>query len=207
MSEHDGGAPEEIERFGVRQRITMMVNRYEVRRLTDTGDEGELLAFAEQKRMKLKEEVTFFATEAKTRPLFAFNARKRLDLASAYDVTDPSGAPIGVFRKDFKASLLSSTWHLETTDGQTFTGSERSTGIAVLRRVWDFVPVVGEIPLPFLFHFDFRAPDGTVVMSSTKKMGVRDVYRIELRRTPTGRRLDWRLAAAMAVALDALQSR
>lgn len=200
-------AADEVTRFLVRQKITMMVNRYEVVRTGDTGAELGTLAVAQQKRLKLKEEVVFFADEARTTPVFSFKARKRIDLASAYDVLDPSGAPVGLFRKDFKASLLNSTWHLETTDGQSFTGRERNPGIAVLRRVWEFLPVVGEIPLPFLFHFDFRAADGTVVLSSTKKMGLRDVYRVELAPTATGRRLDWRLAAAMAVALDALQSR
>ncbi len=200
-------APDEIESFSVRQKITLMVNRYEVSRTSGSGAETGLIAFAEQKRMKLKEEVTFFSDDSRTTALFSFKARKRLDLGSAYDVADATGAPVGVFRKDFKASLLNSTWHLETTDGQTFTGSERNKAIAVVRRVWDFLPVVGEIPLPFLFHFDFRGADGRVVMSSTKKMGLRDVYRVELSPTASGRRLDWRLAAAMAVALDALQSR
>lgn len=207
MSEPLNPGPDEIVRFAVRQKITMMVNRYEVIRTTDTGAELDVLAVAQQKRMKLKEEVTFFSDGSRSTPVFSFKARKRIDLGSAYDVTDPAGAPLGVFRKDFKASFLNSTWHLETTDGQTFTGTERSATIAVLRRVWDFIPVVGEIPLPFLFHFDFRGPDGTVVLSSTKKMGLRDAYRVELGPTPSGQRLDWRLAAAMAVALDALQSR
>jgi len=49
--------------FFVSQRITMMVNRYEVRAANPDGSEGQLLAFAEQKRMKLKEEVVFFSDE------------------------------------------------------------------------------------------------------------------------------------------------
>ena len=34
-------------------------------------------------------------------------------------------------------------------------GQERRPGIAILRRVWDFIPVVGDIWVPFVFHFDF----------------------------------------------------
>lgn len=201
----DGTA--DIEHFIVRQRVTMMVNRYEIHLSDATGAERGLIAFAEQKRLKLKEEVLFFADLEKTRHVFSFKARRTIDLAAAYDVTDPAGGSIGVFRKNFKASLLSSTWHLETADGQSFTGTERNQAVAVLRRIWDFIPIVGDIPLPFLFHFDFRGPGGAVVLSSTKKIALRDVYRVELQPTQNGRRLDWRLAAAMAVALDALQSR
>jgi len=43
-------------------------------------------------------------------------------------------------------------------------------------------------------------------MSSTKRPALRDVYEIELP-SVKGWHLDWRVAAAMAVALDALQSR
>lgn len=58
-----------------------------------------------------------------------------------------------------------------------------------------------------MFHFDFNAPDGTLVMSSLRRRAIRDVYEIELPAAPNGWRLDWRVGAAMAVALDALQSR
>ena len=38
----------------------MMVNRYEIRGAAPDGNEGPLLAFAQQKRMKLREEITFY---------------------------------------------------------------------------------------------------------------------------------------------------
>ena len=40
--------------FFIRQRITMMINRYEVLAANPDGSEGQLLALAEQRRMKLK---------------------------------------------------------------------------------------------------------------------------------------------------------
>ena len=52
-----------LDRFALRQRVTLMVNRYEVRA---GGREGPLLALAEQKRMSFREQVTFFADERKT---------------------------------------------------------------------------------------------------------------------------------------------
>ncbi len=194
-------------RFAVRQKLTLMVNRYEVIELDEAGADVRLLALAEQKRLKIKEEVTFFADESKTVPLFGFKARKRLELAAGYDITDGDGADLGWFKKEFKASLVTSTWRLGTADGFECKGQERNTKVAIARRLWDFVPVVGEMGSPFLFHFDFVAPDGQPVMSSVKKMGIKDRYVIDVPARADGSRLDWRVAACMAVALDALQSR
>lgn len=194
------------EQFAVVQKITMMVNRYEIRELLPDGREGALLAVAQQKRMAFKEQVTFFADESRSVPLFGFKARQRLDLGATYDVTDAHGQPIGGFRKDFAKSLLRSTWHLASggsTGHVEAVGSERSPGIAIARRLWEMLPVVENLPSPFLFHFDFVDPAGQVVMSSVRKRSLRDRYVV----TVPGARVDGRVAAAMAVALDALQSR
>ncbi|MFB9835449.1 hypothetical protein [Actinoallomurus acaciae] len=190
------------QRLLIRQRVRLMVNQYEVHTEAADGSEGELVAFAQQKRMAFKEQVTIYTDDTKQHALFGFKARKRLDLASAYDVTDPQGRPIGVFRKDFKASLLSSTWHLEQPGLGTTTGSERNKAVAILRRVWDFIPYVDSLPFAWPYHFDFTA-DGQETFSVDKKFGLRDRYVVDIK----DQRLDRRLIIAQAVALDALQHR
>ena len=191
-----------VERFAVTQAFTLAVNRYDIRSLGADGELGALLATAQQKRLAFKEQVTFYADESRSVPVFSFRARKRLDLGGGYDVTDAAGAPIGSFRKDFGRSLVRSTWHLEAP-GLQATGRERNASVAVLRRVWNLVPVVGEIPVPFVFHFDFVDGQGQLVLSSQKRVSARDRYDV----TVPGALVDGRLAAAMAVALDALQDR
>jgi len=195
------------ERYTLRQKITLMVNRYEIRPVDAAGVEGPVLAVAQQKRMAFKEQVTFYGDEARTQPVFSFKARQRLDLGATYDVLDANGSPIGWFRKDFGKSLLRSSWHLGTADGLEAFGTERNRNIAILRRVWDLLPVVGDIPVPFLFHFDFTAQDGTVVLTSQRRRSIRDRYEIGVPVAANGWQLDWRVGLAMAVALDALQSR
>jgi hypothetical protein len=195
------------ERYALRQKITMMVNRYEIRTVDASGAEGPVVAVAQQKRMAFKEQVTFYADEARKQPVFSFKARQRIDLGATYDVFDAAGAPIGWFRKDFGKSLLRSSWHLGSADGLEAFGTERNKNVAIARRVWEFVPYLGEIPLPFLFHFDFTAPDGTLVLSSERRRSLRDRYDIHVPQASNGWQLDWRVGLAMAVALDALQSR
>ncbi len=192
-----------VPRFFISQRITLMVNRYEIRAANPDGSEGQLLAFAEQRRMKLREEVDFYTDESRTRRVFSFKARQRLDVHAEHDVLDEQGAPLGYFRKEFAASLLRSTWHL-SAPGVEAVGRERSTFIAVLRRIWDVLPYVGDVWVPFVFHFDFvDTATGQPVMSSERRKAIRDRYTV----TVPDPRLDFRVAAAMAVALDALQSR
>jgi uncharacterized protein YxjI len=183
-----------LPQFFVKQKITLMVNRYEIYAAGPDGQQGQLMAFAEQKRMAFKEQVTFFTDSSKTRAVFGFKARKVMDLGSGYDITDETGNPIGFFRKDFGASLLRSTFHLEGP-GFTATGQERSVLVAVLRRFTD---------VPFLpVHFDFVGSEGQPLLSSTRRVSVGDRYTV----TVPDERVDFRVAAAVAVALDALMAR
>jgi hypothetical protein len=189
--------------FSMKQRITMMANKYELIATNPDGSDGPLLAFAQQKRMAFKEQVTFYSDDSKSQVVFSFKARKAIDLGSGYDVFDANGHAIGWFKKEFGKSLLRSSWQLATA-GLEADGQERNQTVAIVRRVWEFVPFVGEIPLPFIFHFDYTdRATGQPVLSVERKVSVRDRYRI----TVQDPRLDFRVAAAMTVALDALQSR
>lgn len=183
-----------VPQFFVRQKLTMMVNRYDIIAANPDGSDGQLMAFAQQKRFAFKEQVTFFADPAKTRPVFGFQARRKMDLNAGYDVTDENGQPIGYFKKDFGASLLRSTFHIEGP-GYAGVGQERNQMVALLRRFGD---------IPFLrFHFDFTDPNGNLLMSSDRKGSLRDKYTVNV----PDQRVDFRVAAAMAVGLDALMGR
>jgi uncharacterized protein YxjI len=177
----------------LKQRITLMVNQYEVHSADADGKPADLIAFAQQKRMALKEQVTLYADSSKSQVVAGFKARQVIDLGATYDVTDESGTAIGTFRKDFAKSLLQSTWHLEQPGVGVITGKERSLPVALLRRfVLSFLP----------YHFDF-VRNGAVAFSVNKKLALRDRYVI----TINDPELDRRLVIAMAVALDALQGR
>jgi uncharacterized protein YxjI len=180
----------------VRQRIRMMVNQYEVHAAGPDGSEAGLLAFAQQKRLAFKEQVTLYTDDTKQYPVLGFKARSVMDLGATYDVTDSTGSGVGLFRKDFKRSLLRSTWIVEQTGLPPATGQERSMPVAILRR---FVDSLSWLP----YHFDFVYEGGQPAFSVVKKWGLRDKYVVSI----DDPRLDRRLVIAMAVGLDALQSR
>ncbi|HET9517537.1 MAG TPA: hypothetical protein VFO77_07430 [Actinoplanes sp.] len=179
----------------IRQRIRLMVNQYEVHAVAPDGSEGALLAFAQQKRMAFKEQVTLYTDDTKTTPVLGFKARQVIDLGATYDVTDAAGTPIGLFKKNFKESLLISTWHLEQPGWPPMVGRETNVVVAILRR---FVDGFSWLP----YHFDFKIGED-VVFSVVKKWGLRDRYLVTIHQP----NVDRRLVAAMSVALDALQAR
>ena len=181
--------------LNVRQKLTLMQNRYVVRAGSPDSPDGPVVAFAEQKRLAFKEQVTLYTDESKRQVLAAFKARKVIDLGSGYDVVDHGGVPIGSFRKAFGASLLRSTWHLEQPGLPPAVGQERSQAVAIIRR---FVDELSWLP----YHFDFTI-GGQPAFSVQKKWGIRDHYVVDI----GDPNLDRRLVIAMAVAVDALQSR
>ena len=181
--------------LAVRQRVRLMVNQYEVHAVAPDGSENGLLAFAQQKRMAFKEQVTLYTDDTRTTPVLGFKARQVMDLGATYDVVDANGAPIGLFRKNWKESLLRSTWHLEQPGHGEMIGRETNMVVAVLRR---FVESLSWLP----YHFEFVLGDRPA-FSVVKKWGLRDRYLVTIHDP----QLDRRLVTAMAVALDALQAR
>lgn len=197
----DSARQQENERFTIRQKTTLMINRYVVTETLPDGSDGSVVAFAEQKRMTLKEQMTFYTDESKDRVLFTAKARQVLDVGAVYDVHDATGNPVGTFRKKFAASLLRSTWELDQPGSVAAVGRERNRVVAVLRRVWELLPL-DIVPFVWPYHFDFTSGDKPV-MRVDRKIGLRDRYLVDVA-SPD---LDLRLALAQAVALDALQSR
>lgn len=193
---------QEHRRLLATQRVTFMINRYVVTAAEPDGSPGPVLAFAEQKRLKLKEEITFFTGPDKREVLFRLKARSVLDLGATYDVTESNGAQIGTMRKDFARSLLRSTWHLDQPGVGQATGEESNLFVALLRRVWGWLPFVDWIPFVWPYHFTFTI-DGQPAFHVRKKIAFRDKYDVSI----DDDRLDRRLVIAQTIALDALQSR
>ena len=189
--------------YVVRQRITPVANVYEV--LAGPGGERGLVAYVRQKRLKLREEIVFYADEEQRQPLFRVKARKVIDLGARYDVTDAAGMRVRVFGKAFAASLARSTWIVFAPDERTelVPVQERSALGAIVRRVWEVLPWIGEVPFPVRYHFDLLA-GGRVVATYDKITRFRDHYRLTLLEPPP---VDPRVLLGVAVALDALQSR
>ncbi len=195
------------DRFLVDQLVRPIANLYQVTPLA-AGETpaGGPVAFVRQKKMAIKEDIRFFADDSESEELFRIKARSMFDIGGArYDVTDAGGAPIGVLEHAFKQSLFRSTWKVTDADGgEVMTAQERSLPMAIARRVIDFVPDFGGL-IPIPYNFDF-VMDGSVIGHMNRKFQLRDRYVLDLSGDHE-RRLDRRLAIALAIGLDTLQNR
>jgi uncharacterized protein YxjI len=182
----------------VDQLIRPIANLYRI------STDGRPIAFVRQKKLKLKEDIRFFAHENESAELFRIKARVWLEFSGRYDVTTPHGERIGMLEKVFGQSLFRSTWRILDPDGQELgIAKERSQLWAIVRRVIDAVPYGDFVPI--LFHFTIDEGERHLG-DFTRRVGVRDTYDLDLS-GDAERTIDRRLGIALAVALDALQSR
>lgn len=196
----------DYDRFKVDQLIRPLANLYRVTPLA-VGDTpaGPPIAYVRQKKLAIKEDIRFYADEGETQELFRIKARSMLDFGgSRYDVFE-GDQRIGLLWHKFRESLIRTTWHVGGPDEQEIAvARERSVPGAIARRIIDFVPYVGGyIPIPY--NFEILAGD-EVIGAMDRKFKVRDEYVLDL----TGdreKKLDRRLAIALAIGLDTLQNR
>ncbi|MEA2246215.1 MAG: hypothetical protein QOH46_744 [Solirubrobacteraceae bacterium] len=202
--------PNQHDRFVLRQRIRPVVNQYEITLPAEDGTSpGEPVAFVEQARFKFKEDIRFYTDDTKSEELMRLKARQRFDPRARYDVTDAAGGKIGQIQKAFGESLLRSTYKLyDAADEEVAIAREKSLGVALFRRMIDFVPYIGGYAdwLPIPYHFVFLRGDHELGSNTRARWKLRDTYLIDMSGDPE-RTLDRRLLLAIAVGMDALQAR
>jgi len=199
--------PFDYDRYLVDQLVRPIANLYRVTPLAG-GDTpaGPPIAYVRQKKLAIKEHIRFCADEGETQELFHIQAQTWLDTGgSRYDVVDAQDGKIGLLHHVFGKSLLRTTWNvLNAADEEVAVAQERSQAMAILRRGIDFVPDVGGL-IPIPYNFDFFA-DGTPIGRMDRKFQLRDRYVLDLA-GDMERRVDRRLAIALAIGLDTLQNR
>jgi len=199
--------PFDYDRYLVDQLIRPIANLYRVTPLA-AGETpaGPPIAYVRQKKLKIKEEIRFYADDAELQELFQIKARTWLDTGgSKYDVIDAQEGNIGVLEHVFRKSLFRSTWRISTPDAEEIAiAHERSQVLGIARRVIDFVPDIGGL-IPIPYNFDILASD-RVIGRMDRKFQLRDRYVLDLSGDPD-KKLDRRLAIALAIGLDTLQNR
>jgi len=182
----------------MRQHFTPLQNRFDLFRVD--GAAPQQLAYSEQKRMTMREHITFWTDKAKQDVVFTVGARNVMEIAGTYDVLAGNGHNLATISKDFNSSLLRSTYVVTLPNGVQFKGQERGVVKAILRRVSSYG---FDFPWPFPIHFDYLGVDGAPLVVIQRQRQLRDVYTV----TVHDDGLDWRVAAALAVAADAFMNR
>ncbi|MEM7516725.1 MAG: hypothetical protein AAF368_07355 [Planctomycetota bacterium] len=127
-------------------------------------DAGRLVAYAEQKAFKLKEDLRLFATEARTEEVLLIRARQVIDFSGTYDVIDPRNGNehVGTLQRKGLKSMVRDSWEILAPEGHGIgTMSEDSMSLALLRRfLSNWIPqrldfeVEGELVSTYRGHFN-----------------------------------------------------
>lgn len=120
-------------------------------RMTDAS--GRLVAYVKQKAFRLREDVTIFADEEQTQPLYRINANRILDINAAYNITTPQGQVIGQVRRPGLRTIWSANYPI-------FDATGNEIGIIREENAWVKVmdALLGEVPLLGMFSGYFFNP-------------------------------------------------
>ena len=199
-------------RLVVQQKITAFVNKYNVFGANADGTPASMVGLAQQKRLAFKEKVIFYTDDKRDKVAFTFRAEKVLDVHGRYFVEDANGNLLGMFKKEFMASLVNSTWKILDVQGnELMMVRESNQVLAVLRRFIGNIPLLGDLAELVIMFFKYQLEfidlrTNQQVATYRKTTLIRDQYLLSTT-NDAWNAVDWRVYAAMSVALDALQSR
>ncbi|TGL07920.1 hypothetical protein [Leptospira bouyouniensis] len=99
-------------------------------------NKSKLLFFVKQKAFKLKEDITVYSDETKTKELLKIKARSVIDFSAIYDVVDmTSNENIGSLRRKGFKSILKDSWEILDTKEQVVGSIDEDSMLkAILRR-------------------------------------------------------------------------
>jgi uncharacterized protein YxjI len=136
--------------------------------VTDAG--GNLVYYVKQKVFKLKEEVTVFADQEQTKPLYKINADRVIDFSARYHFSDTAGNALGSVKRQGMKSLWKASYDILDGEEIVMTIVQENPWIGVVDSILEQIPVVG-IATSYLFHpkYLISRADGAPVLRLTKQ--------------------------------------
>jgi hypothetical protein len=102
---------------------------------------GQLVSYVKQKAFRLKEDVTIFADEEQTQPVYRIKANKIIDIGATYSIGTSDGRPLGAVRQHGMRTFWKATYDIL---------DEVGTAIGLVHEQDPWVKVldglIGEIP-------------------------------------------------------------
>lgn len=131
---------------------------------------GQLRMYVKQKLLKLKEQVTIFADEAQTVPLYHIKADRVIDFNARYNISAPDGRPLGVVQRRGRRSLWRANYEVVRGEDVLFVIKEVNPWAKVGDALFSEIAVVGMFT-GFLFHprYTVQRADGSEALHVTKQ--------------------------------------
>jgi hypothetical protein len=137
-----------------------------------------------QKAFKLREDVTVYADEAQTRPLYRIEADRVIDISAAYHFTDAGGTRLGHVQRRGMRSLWRAHYEIQPAglDRAALEIHEENPWVKVVDGLLGEIPVLG-ILTGYLFHPAYRVArprSETPLLRAVKRPALLESrYRIE----------------------------
>lgn len=136
--------------------------------VTDAG--GNLIYYVKQKLFKLKEEVTVFADQEQTQPLYKINADRIIDFSARYHFSDTAGNALGSVKRQGMKSLWKASYDILDGEEIVMNIVQENPWIGLVDSILEQIPVVS-IATSYLLHpkYLISRADGTPVLRLTKQ--------------------------------------
>ncbi len=111
---------------------------------TATDASGKTVAYVKQKMFKLKEAISIYEDESKTKVNFKINADKWIDFSTAYSFTDAEGKELGKVARKGWASIWKAKYELIDQDQKLqYHIREENAWVKVIDSLMGEIPVLG----------------------------------------------------------------
>jgi hypothetical protein len=146
-------------------KILSFASQFSVR---DAGN--NLIAYARQKILALKEAVTVFADDQQTRQLFTIKADRIIDFSARYNFASAQGVNLGAVKRQGMKSLWRSTYDILEGDNPVMKIQELNPWVKMADALLTEIPILGMFS-GYFFHpvYQVTRADGTPVMQMTKQ--------------------------------------
>lgn len=131
---------------------------------------GRLRMYVKQKMFKLKEDVTVFADEGQTQPLYRIRADRVIDFNARYNFFTADGQVLGSVRRRGARSLFRAHYEVMQGEDVVLLIREANPWAKVGDALFGEIPVLG-IFAGYVFHpvYMVTRADGTEVLRATKQ--------------------------------------
>ncbi|AIY13780.1 hypothetical protein [Cellulophaga baltica] len=111
---------------------------------TATDASGQTVAYVKQKMFKLKEDISIFENESKTKLNFKIKADKWIDFSTAYSFTDAEGQELGKIARKGWASIWKAKYELiDQNKNLQYHIREENAWVKVFDSMLGEIPVLG----------------------------------------------------------------
>ena len=132
---------------------------------------GQLVSYVKQRAFRLKEDVTIFADEAQSRPLYHIKADRIIDIGATYSIVAADGRPLGAVRQRGMRTLWRATYDiLDEAGGAVGLIHEKDAWVKVIDGLIGEIPFLGFVIQQWInpiYLIDIA--DGTTVLRMRKR--------------------------------------